>query len=98
MNGIATEREAVTVPVAPPGVMRKLEAARQEFARFQFWLRLARMLLVAILAYSALVFADWMWVLPTAVRGLGPWRSVPGNSCPLTRSAADRSSGSGGRR
>jgi hypothetical protein len=71
MNGIATERDVVAVPVELPGVMGKLEVTRREFARYQFWLRLARVLLALILACSALVVADWMWVLPTYVRGLG---------------------------
>ena len=92
MNGIATEREVVTVPVALPGVMGKLEATRQEFARFQFWLRLAR------------AAGGNPWVFGTRFRRLdvgaanGRARTgalgarLPGNSCPLTRSAADRSS------
>jgi hypothetical protein len=71
MSEIASERDVVGVPVEVPGVMGKLEATRQEFARYQFWLRLARALLAAILVSSVLVFADWMWVLPTIVRGLG---------------------------
>ena len=71
MNGIATEREVVAVPIERPGVMGKLEATRQELARYQFWLRLARVLLAVILLGSALVVADWMWVLPKAIRGFG---------------------------
>ena len=71
MNGIATEREVAAVPVERPGVMGKLEATRREFDRCQSRLRLARVLLAEIALASALVLADWNWVLPSAVRGAG---------------------------
>jgi hypothetical protein len=71
MNGIATEREVAAVPVERPGVMGKLEAARRAFDRCQSRLKLARLLLAEIAMASALVLADWIWVLPAAVRGAG---------------------------
>ncbi len=71
MSGIATEREVLANPDELLGVMRKLEATRREFARYQFWLKLARIILAEIVLGSALVFADWIWVLPATVRGLG---------------------------
>ena len=65
------EREVLAVPDELPGVMRKLEATRREFARYQFWLKLSRILLAEIVLGCSLVLADWMWVLPTTIRGLG---------------------------
>ncbi len=71
MSGIAGKREVVAVLVELSGVMGKLEATRRELVRYQRWLKLARLLLAAIMLFSALAFADWMWVLPVALRGLG---------------------------
>ncbi len=71
MSGITTEREVLAAPDELPGVMGKLEATRREFARYQFWLKVARILVAEIVLGSALVLADWMWVLPATVRGLG---------------------------
>jgi hypothetical protein len=71
MNAMATEREVAAAPVECPSVVGKLEATRQEFARFGFWLMLARLLLAEIILGSALMLADWMWVLPVSVRALG---------------------------
>src|SRR5262245_58313162 len=71
MSGIATEREVAAVPVDRPGVMGKLDATRREFDRCQSRLMLAWVLLAEIALASALVLADWIWVLPTTVRGAG---------------------------
>ncbi|MGO9464063.1 MAG: DUF4175 family protein [Isosphaeraceae bacterium] len=71
MDGITTDRAILAVPVELPGVMGKLEATRRELVRHQRWLKLARLLLAEIMLFSAFVFADWMWVLPVALRGFG---------------------------
>ncbi len=71
MSVIATERDVAAVPVERPGVMGKLEAMRREFDRCRSRLKLTRVLLAEIALAAALVLADWMWVLPTAVRGAG---------------------------
>ncbi len=84
MDGITTDRAILAVPVELPGVMGKLEATRRELARHQRWLKLARLLLAEIMLCSAFVFADWMWVLPVALRGFG----APGDAAGWVRSCS----------
>jgi hypothetical protein len=71
MNGIATEWEVAEVTIERPGVVGKLESTRREWDRCRSRLELARVLLAELALASALVLADWIWVLPTAVRGAG---------------------------
>jgi len=71
MSGIARKNEFGAAPVELPGMMGKLEAARRELVCYERWLKLARLLLAEIIVASALVFADWMWVLPVALRRSG---------------------------
>ena len=71
MSGIATEREVAAVLVERPGVMGRLEATRREFDRCRTRLKLSHVLLAEFALASALVLADWIWVLPTAVRAVG---------------------------
>jgi hypothetical protein len=71
MTMSATEREVPATAIELPSVVDKLDATRQELARCGLWLLLTRLLLAEIVLGSALVLADWMWVLPTAVRAIG---------------------------
>jgi Domain of unknown function (DUF4175) len=71
MTTIATGPEMMASGVESQGVLSRLEATRQETLRFQFWLGLSRAILVEVVLGAVLILADWMWVLPTAVRALG---------------------------
>ena len=71
MTPIATDPNLTSASLESLGALSKLDATRREMLKFHFWLGLARILLAGFAVASALVLADWMWVLPTAVRALG---------------------------
>ena len=83
MNGITTDLD---VPAARrrdcPACSGSWRQPGGSMRRLQFWLGLARVLLAELVLGAALVFADWMWVLPTAVRGLGLVAMVGLAVCP----------------
>ena len=69
MSGITPDLPAFAAEI--PNVLEKLEATRREFKGFRIWLWLASVLLWEFALASGLILADWMWVLPASVRGLG---------------------------
>jgi hypothetical protein len=71
MSTIKSRRDDQVPGVEPSDMMGKLDDTRQELARYHFWLTLSRALVAGLIVGSVVVFADWMWVLPVAVRGLG---------------------------
>jgi hypothetical protein len=71
MTGIATEPEIAAGDADAGGLLSKLEQTRREMMRFGIWLHLARLLLAEAALGSVLMLADWIWVLPAAVRIAG---------------------------
>ncbi len=71
MSGITLDREAPALAAEIPGVLGKLEATRRDLRGYRIWLALASLLLTELALAAALILADWIWVLPATVRGLG---------------------------
>ncbi len=53
-----------------PGLVGRLEQARDEQKRFRFWLGLATFCLGAMAIVALGMFIDWMWEVPALVRAL----------------------------
>jgi hypothetical protein len=71
MTPIATGPNLTSAGLDSSGALSKLDATRREMFKFQFWLGLIHILLAEFAFGTALILADWIWVLPTAVRALG---------------------------
>jgi hypothetical protein len=71
MQAMTTDSEGQALSVQVPGVLGKLEATRRELKRSRMWLGLATILLGELLLGAVFILADWMWVLPPFVRGMG---------------------------
>ena len=71
MNGMTRDREAPALAAEVSGVLVKLESARRALKGYRIWLGLTSLLLAELAVAVAFVVADWLWVLPAAVRGLG---------------------------
>ncbi|MFI5454522.1 MAG: DUF4175 family protein [Isosphaerales bacterium] len=71
MNGMTPDLEVPALSAEIPGVLGKLEATRRELKVFHIWLGLASLVLWELTLAAALILADWLWVLPSVVRGLG---------------------------
>jgi len=71
MKGMTPDLELPAPSFEVPGVLGKLEATRRELKGFRIWLGLASLLLGVLALAAALILADWIWVLPAFVRGLG---------------------------
>ncbi len=71
MTSISTDPNVTSAGHESTGALSKLDATRRELLTFQVWLGLARVLLAQFTLGAALVLADWIWVLPMAVRALG---------------------------
>jgi len=71
MNLMTPEREVPALAAEVPGALGKLEATRRERKRFRIWLEVASLLLGELFLAATFILADWMWVLPAFVRGLG---------------------------
>jgi hypothetical protein len=69
MSGFTPDLPAFAAEI--PSVLEKLEATRRELRGYRIWLWLASLLLWEFALAAGLILADWMWVLPAAVRGLG---------------------------
>ncbi len=64
-----TADQSTTTPVFEiPGVVSRLEQARNEQMRFRLWLGLASFFLGAFGILSVFMLVDWMWVVPAGVR------------------------------
>jgi hypothetical protein len=71
MKGITSDQDVSALHVEAPGVLGRLEATGRELQKLRIWLGLASLLLGELALLCAFVLADWMWVLPTAIRALG---------------------------
>ncbi|HKI20578.1 MAG TPA: hypothetical protein VKA15_22000, partial [Isosphaeraceae bacterium] len=71
MNGMTPDLEAPALSAEIPGALGKLEATRRELKGFHIWLGLASLVLWELTLAATLILADWLWVLPAFVRGLG---------------------------
>ncbi len=71
MTVLTPDPEVPTHSAAVAGALGKLEATRRDLRRSSIWVGLATLLLAELLLGAVFVLADWMWVLPAAVRALG---------------------------
>ena len=68
MAKTTTAQRTTTSVVEFPGVVSRLEQARNEQMRFRLWLGLASFFLGAFGILSVFMLVDWMWVVPAGLR------------------------------
>lgn len=71
MPEVTTDRKLATLADAASGVLSKLDETRRGLIDCRIRSELSSLLLIELAALAVLMFADWLWVLPTIVRGLG---------------------------
>ena len=70
MSRLTAAPESTTPPGELPGLVGRLEQARDEQKRFRFWLGVATFCLGAMAIVALGMFIDWMWVVPAWLRAL----------------------------
>ncbi len=70
MSGITADQKRASHFAEVPGVVGRLERARDEQKRYRVWLGLASLLLAALGIVALFMLIDWMWVVPAWVRAL----------------------------
>ena len=68
MAKTTTAQRTTTSVVEFPGIVSRLEQARNEQMRFRLWLGLASFFLGAFGILSVFMLVDWMWVVPAGLR------------------------------